>query len=317
MLAQGILVGLATGLIFQPPYGIIAQYFQKRRALAMGLASSGSALGGVIWPILFNNLFARIGFGWGMRIVGFINLVILCFALAVLRTRLPPARIGTNRPARTQATEDGIDLTRTPSTTFKDYKVFFNLAYTIPVLGCGLLMSSITYLNGYIQVYAETHNVVSPTLSFYILSILMAGAFFGAPFFSLLADYFGVLNVNIGAALFCAAFQFSLLGANSPGAVVVIAFVYGFFANAFQGTLAAIFARLSFSVAEMGQRMGFGFFVLGIGALIGSPIQGALLGEPYVWWRPSIYVACAIVTGVVALLFGRVMIAKRLHTRYV
>jgi len=61
--------------------------------------------------------------------------------------------------------------------------------------------------------------------------------------------------------------------------------------------------------------MGFGFFVLGAGALIGSPIQGALLGSPYVWWKPAVFVACALITGVILLAIGRALIQKRLATQ--
>lgn len=105
----------------------------------------------------------------------------------------------------------------------------------------------------------------------------MSGALVGGPFFSWLADIVGVLNINIIVIIFLAGFQFSLLGARSPAAVVIIAFLYGFLSNAFQGTIGALFARLSFSVAEMGHRMGFGYFVLGVGALIGMMTPLTLL----------------------------------------
>ena len=45
MLAQGICVGLGSGCLFVPSFAIIPQYFSSRKALATGIAASGSSLG--------------------------------------------------------------------------------------------------------------------------------------------------------------------------------------------------------------------------------------------------------------------------------
>ena len=45
LLAQGTMVGLGNGLLFLPSIAVLSQYFEKRRALATGLGSSGSAIG--------------------------------------------------------------------------------------------------------------------------------------------------------------------------------------------------------------------------------------------------------------------------------
>jgi MFS family permease len=44
-LAQGICVGIGTGLVYIPCIAVIASYFKKRRALALGIAASGSGTG--------------------------------------------------------------------------------------------------------------------------------------------------------------------------------------------------------------------------------------------------------------------------------
>lgn len=45
LLAQGFLIGIGLGCLFMPTTGVLAMWFDKRRGLAMGLATSGSALG--------------------------------------------------------------------------------------------------------------------------------------------------------------------------------------------------------------------------------------------------------------------------------
>ena len=94
MLAQGILGGFCCGMMFAPAMAAVGQYFQSRRALAMGVAVSGSSLGGVIYPIALEHFFQipSIGFAWGVRIVGFIILALLAIACVTVRRRLPPRK---------------------------------------------------------------------------------------------------------------------------------------------------------------------------------------------------------------------------------
>lgn len=60
MLAQGVMVGLGSGFLFLPSIAVLPQYFEKRRALATGIGSSGSAIGksfGLVLPLWFANVF--------------------------------------------------------------------------------------------------------------------------------------------------------------------------------------------------------------------------------------------------------------------
>jgi MFS family permease len=61
ILAQGVLFGLGSALIFSPAFSLPSQWFHKRRALATSVAVTGSGLGGTLWPIVFSRLFQQIG----------------------------------------------------------------------------------------------------------------------------------------------------------------------------------------------------------------------------------------------------------------
>ncbi|KAJ8131843.1 hypothetical protein O1611_g1783 [Lasiodiplodia mahajangana] len=52
-LAQGLCVGLGSGLIYVPAISAVSNHFVTHRTLALGVAASGAAAGGVIWPIAF------------------------------------------------------------------------------------------------------------------------------------------------------------------------------------------------------------------------------------------------------------------------
>jgi MFS family permease len=67
-------------------------WFSKHRALAFGIITAGSSLGGVVLPIMVQKLIPQIGFGWAMRSVAFLFLGLLIIANLTVKSRLPPAR---------------------------------------------------------------------------------------------------------------------------------------------------------------------------------------------------------------------------------
>jgi MFS family permease len=89
-LAQGLCCGLGDGLLFCPTTALIATYFvKKRRAIALGLTLSGSSTGGLIFPILVQQLLPKIGFRWTIRCMGFVVLFCFIICLSLARPRLP------------------------------------------------------------------------------------------------------------------------------------------------------------------------------------------------------------------------------------
>ena len=94
MLTQGVLTGIGGGIFFTPTLALIATYFSKRRAIALGLATTGNSAGGIIYPVLTRELLPRLGFAWTTRVLAFVNTAFLLFALIFLRPRLPPRKSG-------------------------------------------------------------------------------------------------------------------------------------------------------------------------------------------------------------------------------
>lgn len=52
--------------------------------------AAGAGLGGIIFPIMVSHLIPQVGFGWTMRICGFMILGLLGISLLTVRSRLPP-----------------------------------------------------------------------------------------------------------------------------------------------------------------------------------------------------------------------------------
>ncbi|KAI1619281.1 major facilitator superfamily domain-containing protein [Exophiala viscosa] len=91
---QGVCIGIGMGCLFCPIVAVVSTYFRSRRNLAMGIAISGLATGGIVFPLMVRELLPRLGFAWTMRCLGFVQLASLLIANAFTRTRVPPRRAG-------------------------------------------------------------------------------------------------------------------------------------------------------------------------------------------------------------------------------
>lgn len=87
-------MGLGNGFIFCPSMATISTYFEKRRALAMGVAAAGSATGGLVYPSIMRQLLPSVGFPWAIRAIAFVQLGTLGVAACFLKSRIPPRRSG-------------------------------------------------------------------------------------------------------------------------------------------------------------------------------------------------------------------------------
>ena len=90
MLAQAFLIGIGNGLLFVPSVAVLPQYFTTHKALANGIAASGSSFGGIIYPIVLRQLYPEIGFPWATRVLGFIALATAGSSFLIMRPRVMP-----------------------------------------------------------------------------------------------------------------------------------------------------------------------------------------------------------------------------------
>jgi hypothetical protein len=92
LLAQGFCSAIGCSFLFYPTIAACGTWFLKHRALAFGIMVSGSSIGGVVLPIMVQQLLPRIGFGWAMRSVAFLILGLLVIANLTIKSRLPPMK---------------------------------------------------------------------------------------------------------------------------------------------------------------------------------------------------------------------------------
>ncbi|KAJ7829436.1 MFS general substrate transporter [Mycena olivaceomarginata] len=316
-LSQGVGMGIGMGLLFVPAVSLPSHYFKAKRSLVMGMAFAGSALGGVVFPIILNHLInGPIGFHWGIRTVAFITAILLVIGNLLTKPRLPTKK--------ERAPEDNAVM----KLILKDFP------YWLSVWGACLILWGLFFPYFYLQLYAVLHGV-DKGVAFYAITVLNAATVVGRLVPNLLADVYGALNVAIPMTTVSGGLVFAMLHLKSVWSLFVFAAFYGFFSGAFMSLLTAIMSSFAFSVNEIGylvsncaldmfsdpfsvlarSRIGIAMFLSSIPLLTGAPLQGALLHPPdYTWWRGVTFSGVVQLTGVALLVVSRSMVARRKGT---
>jgi len=297
-LAHGIGIGLSAGLTYVPGLGLISHWFNKRRALAVGIATSGSAVGGFLHPIMLNAWFhGPIGFHNGVRISAAINAGLLIIAMLLMKTRLPP--------------------NKAPRNVLMIAKKFMSEPpYAIMVAGAFLVLMGLYYPFFFIQINA-VNNGLDTKLAFYTVAILNGASVVGRVIPNALARPCGTFNVVIFCTLISGILVFCTLVIHNVGSTVVFTILFGFFSGAYIGMLAPMIGSLAKSDKEIGARLGICFTFAGFGGLIGTPICGALLTKGFIWWRPILFSGLSVLIGTFCFVITRFMVVRQKGTQIV
>jgi MFS family permease len=283
LLSQAFCVGIGGGLLFVPTVSLIPTWFNTRIGLAVGIASSGSSLGGVIYPIVLSRLITQVGFPWAVRSIAFISLATFILPLVVFRIRV--------RVPKPRAMVDWSAFTDAPF-------IIFTLAVLIIFIGQTVLLF-------YISFYPENRHFTDTSLAFYIAAIFNAGSTLGRILPNAVSDRIGVFNTMapltmlMGVALFC------LLAVHNAPGIVVMAVVTGFLSGVVIALPPVCFRVLTADKSMIGTRVGQGFAIAGFGLLLSGPSGGTILGtvEPLNWTGLWVYAGVTVCAGSL-ILFG-------------
>ena len=285
ILAQGICCGVGTACLFVPSVAILPQYFKRRRALAQGVAASGSSVGGVIYPIMFRHLQKSAGFPWATRALGFLALGTMCISLLLMRMRFMP----TEKRKLVQ-----LSAFREPAF------VLFCAALFLGFLGFYNFLV-------YVQSYAIQTGIVGERLAFYLLSMLNAASTFGRIIPNLIADSIGPVNILTPAAAVTGILAFVWVGVHTFPGIVVLAILYGFFSGGFVSLPPVVMMVLTKDMRDLGTRLGMVFGITAFGLLIGTPIGGAILNSSHKYLGVQLFTACCLTTCSILMTIIRIM----------
>lgn len=129
-------------------------------------------------------------------------------------------------------------------------------------------------------------NDIQPTLSYQLISIMNAGSFFGRWVPGLLADKIGRFNTMILMIALCMITNFALWlpaalvssPASKRGLIICFASLFGFASDS-NFTLGPVCAGQLCKTTDYGRYFATCFTVVGVGCLVGIPIDGEILAR--------------------------------------
>lgn len=266
-----------------PCFTATSHYFNKKRGAALGLAVAGSSLGGVIWPIVLNKMLhsETLSFGWSIRICAFVMTALLLVAVVGIKARLPP----------------------------RDGKLFLLRAFTeFPYLAIisAMFLSTVGVFIPifYLPSYAIMHGM-STNMSFYLISILNGASFLGRVIPGITADIFGPLNMLCLACMSTGILILCWPSITTNTGIIVFAALYGFCSGAIVSLQSVALSRVPKDPRQIGTYMGMGMLLIGIAALIGPPINGALVSKYGSFREASIFSGVMVLAGSAAVIVAK------------
>ncbi|KAH8667743.1 major facilitator superfamily domain-containing protein [Ilyonectria robusta] len=285
MLAQGVCSALGVSAIFQPALNTIHGWFSTNSGAAFGILATGSSIGGVIFPIMVTRLIEQVGFGWAMRICGFLILGLLIIANLTVRAFHPP------RPQKI-----------TPEQLMKP---FHEPEFVLLIIGFFLFTYGIYVPINYLPVQALAAGMDTNLIE-YLIPILNAASLFGRIFSGIMGDRVGRYNIFILVGYLTALWTLALwIPVNKTAGIIAFAALFGFCSGAYVSLIAPLVAQIS-PMQEIGFRTGIVFFISSVGGLTTNPINGAIIAGPSGLTGIKIFAGVFCFAGTVFIMAARV-----------
>ncbi|KAM3074808.1 hypothetical protein ACMFMG_008222 [Clarireedia jacksonii] len=285
LLAQGICVGIGSAVLYVPSISLVASRFQRRRALAVCIATSGTAVGGIINPIIFSNLQSKLGFAWATRILGFVTLFELLTAIAIM---LPATKSKTPHSIR----------------SLLDPSAFRDPAFMAFCLALFLMWIAYWVPFFLLPTFAQFKADASSNLAFYVLVIANAatipGRFLAVP----LSNKFGPANTMAAFALASSILFFGWIGVDSIASTIIWAVLIALFMGPLAVIYPIIVPYLSPDKDLVGTRMGISSAAAALGTLVGFPVTSALNdNEAGMFWKSQVFNGCCMLSGALLMVY--------------
>ncbi|OUM55462.1 hypothetical protein BVG19_g5003 [[Candida] boidinii] len=299
----GVICGFGCALCMNPLMGVVSHWFKKKRAMAMGLATLGGSVGGIVFPLMLNSLYSRVGFVWAIRILAFTCLVILILSFLMIKERLSANILRENTEENQDESFKISQKLIQFSQNFVKYSkeaVVFKYLLEPKFLFCTLaaslgeisLICSMTYFASYALFIGQSENT-----AFLLLTVINALGLVGRYTTGVLADKYGVFNVMI--VMIFGVFVSNIviwLGVCSTtktaGGLYSYAVIFGFFSSAVLSLTPACCGAIS-PTKDFGKRYATMYFVGGVSFVVGLAIAGVILSEDTLRSYNNFIIYCA------------------------
>ncbi|KAK5168102.1 uncharacterized protein LTR77_006670 [Saxophila tyrrhenica] len=256
---QGVLFAIGGNLLFAPTVTYLDEWFLRRKGLAIGIMWAGDGAGGVVMPLVLQELLARYGFRTTLRAVAVAMVVLMAPLLAFVKPRLPI-------PAASAQRRIDVSFLRSP--------LFWVLQTFNVVQGTGYFLPS-NYLPTYAQSLGLSSRLGSLTLVLVNLAAMLGCILVGA-----LVDRMEITKVLVGISIAATTSILLVWGfSNSFAVLSIFALLYGASAGAYSTAWTGMIKDIRRGSMTADANVIFGFLAAGrgLGATVSGPLSEALI----------------------------------------
>lgn len=291
VLTQGVLMGFATCLSYITAVTVAPMHYGKRRALAMGIITAGTGVGGVMWGPVIQTLNSRLGWRNSLRISGAIcGLTVILCGQALDWDPASKARLAAEKRALADTRLGQRLASLRPSI---NWQIARTPAFAASALGAGLQAAVYYAPIFYFSAFARTLGYGRATGA-NLIALSNACNALGKVAIGYLADAVcGRINALLVSTAISAAATLALWlpssalsgasgstggSANATSRALFVAYVviYGLTASAYVSLFPASLVEL-FGPAHFRNVNGVLYAIRGMAALAGTPAFGALI----------------------------------------
>ncbi|KAI8092657.1 major facilitator superfamily domain-containing protein [Halteromyces radiatus] len=275
-ITQGVMSGIASSLIWFPCISAPQQWFSSKRGLAVGLGISGSGLGGLAISKIVGAAIDSVGYRWSLRILGFIQLVLMGISFFTVRPLNPLPR----------------------DVPFFDLAPFKNKKFW--VLCCIHCLGNFAFYipSSFVPSYATSLGLpsdISRNLSAVMSGIMVVGKILNG----CLSDYFGRVNVTFLCSVMTGVICLAVwMTAETAASMWAFAVLFGIFGGGYVSMIAAVIADCV-GIELIESATGWLYFAWIFGGLFGQPLSAVIIEQGNLGYKGAI-----IFAGVIFLFVG-------------
>ncbi|KAJ5375255.1 hypothetical protein N7517_007261 [Penicillium concentricum] len=300
IITQGIFYALGGSIAYAPCILLMEEWFDRRKGLAFGVMWAGTGIGGVVLPIVMEQLLGKYGFRISLRGFAVVLFILTAPLVYFVKPRVP---IADNQPSPPP-----------PNFRFMFTSTFALFEFCNTVEALGFFLPSI-YLPTYAGMIGASSSLQALTVILFNLASVVGCVLMGAIIDKLdvtLCILVSTIGSSIGVFLIWG-FSMSL----SP--LFIFSIVYGLFAGSYTSTWPGIMREVVRKKPSAESSMVFACLAAGrgVGNLVSGPLSEALIhGKPWEgdarYGYGSGYGSLIVFTGVTGIVGGGSYIARRM-----
>lgn len=265
---------------------VLPHWFSSHRSLAVGIATSGAGIGGLVYSLITGRLIQALGVVWTYRILGACSLVMISLSGLLMKERKSTRR-SRGRPFNPRHF-GRIEILLVVCWGFVTELGYIALLYSLP-----------TY---------ATSIGLNPYQGSIVQAMLNLGLGVGRPVVGYYSDKVGRINMAMTMTWICAFLVFALwIPAHSYGMLITFALLVGMTVGTFWSAVSPVLAEVA-GLVELGSILGSIFLALVIPTTFAEAIAMQLargtssFGD---FLTSQIFVGCMFVIGALSLFLLR------------